>query len=192
VTYTGTEQERARAREQMRKWRATNPETSRARVKAYRAAHPEETRARGRAYRAKNAIRISQQRRAHYQANKDRLLLDCRQRRQKNPTKNVEQVKRWREKNPDKLRAQSKRRRAVKAGAPINDFTAAQWQTMKEHYGHRCVYCGKKQQRLSQDHIIPLIQGGAHTQSNIVPACKSCNSKKGTGGPLIPVQPLLL
>jgi 5-methylcytosine-specific restriction endonuclease McrA len=82
--------------------------------------------------------------------------------------------------------------RARKKAAPINDLTAAQWQAIKAHYGHRCVYCGTKSQRLTQDHLTPLSKEGAHTLSNVVPACRSCNSRKFTGPVLKPVQPLLI
>lgn len=43
-----------------------------------------------------------------------------------------------------------------------------------------CYYCGRKfpPSQLTMDHIIPLIRGGKSTKSNIVPACKECNSKK--------------
>ena len=34
-------------------------------------------------------------------------------------------------------------------------------------------------ERLTQDHVIPLSKGGQHIKENIVPACPSCNSKKG-------------
>jgi 5-methylcytosine-specific restriction endonuclease McrA len=94
--------------------------------------------------------------------------------------------------DPDKLNAKSQRQRARRVNAPVNDLTAKQWVAMKEAYQHRCVSCGKKQQRLTQDHLMPLSKGGAHTYSNIVPACRSCNSKKGAGAVLKPVQPLLL
>jgi 5-methylcytosine-specific restriction endonuclease McrA len=73
----------------------------------------------------------------------------------------------------------------------MNDFTEAEWQAMKAHYNHRCAYCGKRQKRLTQDHITPLSKGGSHTATNIVPACRSCNARKGTRPPLRPVQPLL-
>ena len=72
------------------------------------------------------------------------------------------------------------RRRARKLNAPRNDFTRAQWRTIKTAYQNRCVYCGETFERLTMDHVIPLSRGGSHTMSNIVPACKSCNCQKST------------
>lgn len=49
--------------------------------------------------------------------------------------------------------------------------------------GPRCVYCGtthfSPENFLTVDHIIPLTQGGSSGYDNIVPACWSCNNKKG-------------
>jgi len=88
--------------------------------------------------------------------------------------------------------AKNRRRRARLSGATVNDFTADQWVAMQEHYEHCCVYC-KRQHRgeLTQDHLTPLSKGGAHTASNIVPACAPCNRHKNAGAVLAPVQPLL-
>ncbi len=33
-------------------------------------------------------------------------------------------------------------------------------------------------QRLHQDHFIPLTKGGGYTKENIIPACRSCNASK--------------
>ncbi len=43
-----------------------------------------------------------------------------------------------------------------------------------------CYYCGRrfKPSELTMDHIVPLIRGGKSVKSNLVPACKECNSKK--------------
>jgi 5-methylcytosine-specific restriction protein A len=44
----------------------------------------------------------------------------------------------------------------------------------------RCYYCGAPTDpaELTMDHIVPLSRGGKSTKSNIVPACKTCNTKK--------------
>ena len=88
----------------------------------------------------------------------------------------------WVRENPVKNRAQSRRRRAFERGVPVNDLTVADWQAVLDYYGHKCAYCGKTKD-FTQDHIIPLSRGGWHTISNIAPACRSCNSKKGVRTP---------
>jgi 5-methylcytosine-specific restriction endonuclease McrA len=99
----------------------------------------------------------------------------------------------YRKENPEKARAVDQRARAKRTQAPVNDFTAQQWREMQAAYEHRCVYCGKRGKgKLTMDHIQPLSKGGSHTLSNIVPACKSCNSRKQAGPVLAPVQPLML
>lgn len=95
--------------------------------------------------------------------------------------------------NVSKMVENVHRRRARKAKAAINDFTHAQWVAMQEAYDHRCAYCETPAKgHLTQDHLMPIIKGGNHTMRNIVPACRSCNGRKGTGKVLTPVQPLLL
>lgn len=58
------------------------------------------------------------------------------------------------------------------------DLTKVEWLEILAKYNNSCAYCGNKE-KLGQDHIIPLSRGGNHTKDNVVPACKSCNSKKG-------------
>lgn len=43
--------------------------------------------------------------------------------------------------------------------------------------GRRCLYCGVPSQSI--DHVTPLSRGGQSTTENCVPACLSCNGKKG-------------
>ncbi|KKL46533.1 hypothetical protein LCGC14_2344640 [marine sediment metagenome] len=71
------------------------------------------------------------------------------------------------------------KRRARKKGAIINDFSLDQWTEILEEFNYRCSYCGKGNVSLTQDHVLPLSKEGNHTFDNIVPACKSCNSRKG-------------
>ena len=105
----------------------------------------------------------------------------------------------YRKANPEKVRSNLARYRARRAAVSINDLTDKQWQEIKAANHYRCVYCPddcwrcrKKKHDLTQDHITPLSKGGNHTSSNILPACKSCNARKGNRSPLKPVQPLLL
>ncbi len=42
-----------------------------------------------------------------------------------------------------------------------------------------CQYCGRKDVRLTIDHIYPKRLGGKHSWSNVVAACPSCNHRKG-------------
>jgi len=50
-----------------------------------------------------------------------------------------------------------------------------------------CYYCGRHvdPEKLTMDHIVPLIRGGKSTKGNLVPACKDCNNKKRY---LLPVE----
>jgi 5-methylcytosine-specific restriction endonuclease McrA len=72
------------------------------------------------------------------------------------------------------------RRRARKLAAPVNDLTRKQWRAIKAAFENRCAYCGEHFERLTMDHVRPLSRGGSHTTSNVVPACRSCNCRKGT------------
>jgi 5-methylcytosine-specific restriction endonuclease McrA len=99
----------------------------------------------------------------------------------KNKIKIKGRTKAWRVKNPEKRAEMEKRRSARKRGASACDFTSSQWEAMKKASGYRCVYCGGRPARLTQDHTIPLSKGGSHTASNIVPACQPCNSRKSAG-----------
>lgn len=61
-------------------------------------------------------------------------------------------------------------------------YTHQQWKETVIFFGGECAYCGctpRKGERLTRDHLMPVRDGGATTQENIVPACGSCNSSKG-------------
>ena len=56
------------------------------------------------------------------------------------------------------------------------DLTFDDWQEVLSTYGDKCAYCGCPPETM--DHVVPLSRGGKHTKSNVVPACRSCNSSK--------------
>ncbi len=55
----------------------------------------------------------------------------------------------------------------------------SQW--WRNQLGHGiCYYCSQKfaPSELTMDHQIPIVRGGKSTKSNVVVACKTCNSEK--------------
>ena len=56
-----------------------------------------------------------------------------------------------------------------------------------------CMYCGRELPdfSLTRDHIVPLSRGGKDVWSNVVTACKSCNTRKGGRTPEQASMPLL-
>jgi 5-methylcytosine-specific restriction endonuclease McrA len=83
--------------------------------------------------------------------------------------------------NPDRAAAYNAKRNARRRGAaPDKLFTSAEWVEIKRAHGFACAYCGVKPHRLTADHVVAIASGGRHIASNIVPACRSCNSAKGT------------
>lgn len=71
------------------------------------------------------------------------------------------------------------RRYALKRGSAVTSFTLTDWQELVEKAGGCCAYCNQPA-KLTQEHKTPLSRGGRHTKDNIVPACFSCNRRKGT------------
>jgi hypothetical protein len=58
---------------------------------------------------------------------------------------------------------------------------------------HVCAYCGAhcSESDLTVEHIIPVSRGGRHEWTNVVTACRSCNTRKGNRRPEEARMPLL-
>jgi 5-methylcytosine-specific restriction endonuclease McrA len=70
------------------------------------------------------------------------------------------------------------RRHARKLGAP-GAHTTVEWIWLLQVWNWTCAYCGKAGVALQPDHRIPLALGGSNAIDNILPACPSCNQRKG-------------
>jgi 5-methylcytosine-specific restriction endonuclease McrA len=88
----------------------------------------------------------------------------------------------WKAANPEehKRRATETQRtyRARKRGCET-DLTREEWEQTLEYFKRSCAYCLRNDVPLTQDHVIPTSYGGSHSQDNVVPACRSCNARKG-------------
>jgi 5-methylcytosine-specific restriction endonuclease McrA len=47
---------------------------------------------------------------------------------------------------------------------------------------HGCAYCGEGCNEITLDHVQAKAAGGKDSRANIVPACETCNSMKGSLG----------
>lgn len=95
----------------------------------------------------------------------------------------------WRERNKERVRAYARewarrnrdllnfhlaaRRARTRATVSGPAFRAAVAGLPQE-----CAYCGRADVPLTLDHRMPLSRGGSHDPQNIIPACRSCNSRK--------------
>jgi 5-methylcytosine-specific restriction endonuclease McrA len=151
-----------------------SPETFRAKSRQFRVEHPDrlrEWRAANpqlqKAYGAKYYWENPEKHRARARASIDperRRLYD--HERRTSPAGRV------------KGRLYSNRRRARLRDARSPGVSAAQWQRICESFGNVCAYCCRTT-TLTIDHVVPISRGGLDEPSNVVPACKSCNSSKG-------------
>lgn len=95
-----------------------------------------------------------------------------------NRAKVQEKTNARRRKNPDLYIIPGQQRRARVRNAPGEGLTAPTWAWIKQEQGGRCAYCDETC-KLTVEHVVPLISGGAHDKTNIVGACQSCNFSKG-------------
>jgi len=166
----------------------------RQKASANRQADPEKSRTIDQRYKATHPLQLRAYNKRRYWADPEGERLRAETWREENAEANQRQQQHWRRTHRELVLEQGQRRRARKSAAPVNDFTAKEWRVLCKALGYRCVYCGERFPftQLTQDHIIPLSKGGAHTLSNILPACRSCNSRKGNRDVPTPVQPFLL
>lgn len=95
--------------------------------------------------------------------------------RQRHPDRARDTIRRWRESGGSAAAAD--RRRALKLGA-AGDATAQDRRQRWDYYGGQCWICGGA--AATTDHVVALTRGGCNWPANLRPACKSCNSRKGT------------
>lgn len=173
----------------MKAYLAAHPVDRRAYKAAYDAAHKADSAA----YRAANAERIKAQKATYYKANRTSILLRVKARDAANPDrvsayhadhyrKNADKIKSnvsaYRRANPEKKTYLENRRRARKTGNG-GSHTFAERREKFASLGSLCIYCGSFR-KLTGDHLIPLSRGGTDDIENIAPACRSCNSQKGS------------
>ena len=135
-------------------------------------------------------LAASEWRRAHMDRDRTRALRWARA----NPERHRQAARDWRaghlkyrreydrayaRSHPEVIGAKDRNRRARHLSAD-GRFSSTEWLALVASFGGCCAYCGLSDLPLTADHRVPLARGGSNYISNIVPACRSCNSRKGT------------
>jgi len=156
-------------RETKRQEYAKNRETYLASFRAYRADHREEIAASKRRYAEEHREEIKAAKRAAYLRTRDAQLA----RQKADPNLPAKQAA-YRSDPVHRAAAYCwhSNRRAEKYGTP-GRLKAADVLTLDGP----CAYCGGVAG--GWDHVVPLVAGGENTLANLVPACYSCNRRKG-------------
>lgn len=84
----------------------------------------------------------------------------------------------WKLAHPELIKQYRARTNARRKGAS-GSHTLTEWHDKIELHVGCCIYCGL-QKPLERDHNVPLSRGGSDDISNILPACGTCNRRKGT------------
>jgi 5-methylcytosine-specific restriction endonuclease McrA len=164
------------------RYTAANPERRREIGRRHYANNRDKERAGNKDYRARNRDRVLAYQRK-YNVNKAKEKSDYKRRTRAENTALVRerdrlQRSRWAKLNPEKVRAARIRERTNRADVE-RTLTERQWQETIECFGHACAYCLRTDVEITQDHVIAVSRGGGHSAGNVVPACRSCNSRKG-------------
>ncbi len=92
------------------------------------------------------------------------------------------QRRKWYANNRHKIKAWDAQRKAKLRSGRFGVLTPSDWLDILQQFGNACAYCRRPfgiRLKATMDHVLPLSLGGLHTKENVVPACRSCNSRKG-------------
>lgn len=132
-------------------------------------------------YRSKPSVarRVKLAKKRYNRENPGRVRLWSRAAYRKHRKERLKRARDYRLQNPEKVRRISRIKRARKASAR-GCHTHEEWMAKVRAFLWKCYYCGKKLnvKTLTQDHAVPLVRGGSNFISNLLPACRLCNSRK--------------
>lgn len=151
----------------------------------YRKNNKEAIRERDRRYRERNTERLDAYYKEWAKGKEEYLREYKRQHRLDNLEEIKEKERIYKLENPDVARMAGQRYRARMKQLP-HDLTRERWRQIVHDFSVKCAYCGMTEEehletwneQLHQEHFVPLSGGGEYTANNIIPSCRTCNSRK--------------
>lgn len=171
------EKHKASVRENMLRYYYKNREKCLAKTKEWSSVNPDKRKAqKSRNYQRHRDVKLEKLRQWYWD-NREYNVKKSREWYRKNTAYAIARSTEWSRKNRDRMTqyANNRRGRIFDNGG---NHTLGQWLDLIKDYDYCCAYCGERGVKLTRDHIMPLARGGDDNISNIVPACRPCNSAK--------------
>jgi len=151
-------------------------------MKKYRKDNREKYLGYHRKWRKNNKEKELEQNKEYQKNNKEKWVKYHKKYREENPETYNKYAREWAKTEKGRAnRQRGKIRRLAKEREIINTLISEEWLDILKEFKYECAYCGKEfdcENLPTRDHIIPISKGGNNIKENIVPACRSCNSKK--------------
>ncbi|MBY3073419.1 HNH endonuclease [Rhizobium laguerreae] len=156
-------------------------ECQKAYVKGRYLANPDPVKDRAKQWEIDNPERLKARKAEYYARTSDAAKSRARKWSESNPEKRVAIRASWVDRNPDLAKFSKKlsggrRRKKIKENG-VN-ITHEQLDAIMSLFGDTCAYCWKLVDEMTIDHFVPVAAGGKTEPGNLVPCCRSCNSKK--------------
>jgi 5-methylcytosine-specific restriction endonuclease McrA len=128
---------------------------------------------------SKNKIRYKQARKINYQLNRTKIRKNQSEHYFRNKQYYKIKSAKYRVNNKSAINLRNRKRQLKLIGKNISQ---KQIDKLLEQHNYKCFYCKIELTgiNLHLDHKNPLSRGGEHNIDNLVPACKTCNLRKGT------------
>lgn len=189
-----------------KKWKKENPDRVKGYIKEWTRKNPEKVKASRKKYRKENSEKIKISDKVYYQNNSEKIKRASKKWKKENPEKvkkierrrrernveyererkreyyqkNKEKMSIWqkhyRKENSEQYSKYRRNRTARKKNASGDGVMLSE---LIQTHGSSCYLCNKNS-ATDIEHLIPLSRGGTNHVDNLRPACRSCNSKKGT------------
>jgi len=153
-----------------------NKETVKAKRAIYQKAHLAEQYVHNQAWRKRNVEKVREAGRRQYANKIDHYKKVNNDWVKQNAELVKGYLKKYRIQHLPKMAEKAHKRRVRVRGNGVYFVTEKE---LNRLYKSPCVNCGTKE-RITADHIIPVIRGGKHSIGNLQPLCLSCNASKNS------------
>lgn len=153
-----------------------NKEVIYKRSRQWKLDHPEHVKEWQRKYYWDNHERVLELKRKYTDKNREVLRKRSLSWRANNLEREKNRKSIYQKNNRDKDLINKQKRLALKKSLYAN-FSTIDWKNTQNYFEYKCAYCDSNE-KLTQDHFVPLTKGGEYTINNIIPACGRCNFSK--------------